>query len=67
MPAVVRMPLLLTVREVADALRVEDSTVYRWARTGAVDSVRFEGVVRIPASELERIAAGAREPEASPG
>ena len=60
------MPLLLTVREVADALRVEDSTVYRWARAGVVDSVRFEGVVRIPASELERIAAGASEPEETP-
>jgi excisionase family DNA binding protein len=50
------MPPLLTRAEVAEALRVEDSTVYRWAKVGVVESVRVGGIVRISASELERIA-----------
>jgi excisionase family DNA binding protein len=63
MPTVEKMPLLLTCREVADALRVEDSTVYRWPRTGVVDSVRIAGTVRIPASEFERITAPGSAPQ----
>jgi excisionase family DNA binding protein len=50
------MPALLTCREFAEALRVEDSTAYRWARSGVVASVRVGSTVRIPVAELERIA-----------
>ena len=42
-----------------EALRVEDSTAYRWARVGIVDSVRVGGTVRIPSSELARVAGSA--------
>jgi excisionase family DNA binding protein len=59
MPAETAMPVLLTCPEFAAALRVEDSTAYRWARDGVVSSVRVGGVVRIPAGELERIAGAA--------
>ena len=66
MPAVEKMPALLTCREFAEALRVEDSTAYRWARTGVVDSVRVGGTVRIPSSELTRLAGSALDPEENP-
>jgi excisionase family DNA binding protein len=46
---------LLTVAEVAAALRVQESTVYRWARAGRIESVRVEGVVRIPMRVLEAL------------
>ena len=59
MPATQKMPVLLTAAEFAHALRVEYSTVYRWARTGVVDSVRVGGTVRIPATELTRLAGSA--------
>ena len=57
MPTVTKMPALLTCPELASALRVEDSTVYRWARDGVIKSVRVGGIVRVPAAELERLAA----------
>ena len=61
------MPMLLTCREFAETLRVEDSTAYRWARTGVVDCVRVGGTVRIPATEHARIAGSAPEnPEQQP-
>ena len=59
MPATQKMPALLTCPEFAQALRVEDSTAYRWARVGIVDSVRVGGTVRIPSSELARVAGSA--------
>lgn len=54
---------LLTVAEVATALRTHVSTVYRWIRVGEMRAVRFGractcgstargGAIRIPASEL---------------
>ena len=43
-------------------MRVEDSTAYRWARDGLVRSVRVGGTVRIPVTELERIAASTHNP-----
>jgi excisionase family DNA binding protein len=50
------MPPLLTVREVATALRVQESTICRWARDGSIGALRVNGTVRIPADALERIA-----------
>lgn len=57
------MPDLLTCREFAGALRIEDSTAYRWARDGVVRSVRVGGIVRFPAAELQRIAGNAHQLE----
>jgi len=56
MPVTPTMPAYLTCPEFAAALRVEESTAYRWAREGVVRSVRVGGIVRIPVRELERIA-----------
>jgi excisionase family DNA binding protein len=54
------LPLLLTPREVASALRVDPSTVYRWIDRGTIGAVQFGGArhtVRIPAAELVRLSA----------
>jgi excisionase family DNA binding protein len=56
---------LLTVREVADKLRLDVSTVYRWINTGMIGAVQFGGrshSVRIPAREIVRLAASSEQP-----
>jgi excisionase family DNA binding protein len=55
MPEALYMPAMLTCGEVAEALNVETSTVYRWAREGVVPSVRIGGTVRIPPVALEAL------------
>ena len=56
MPQTPVLPALFTVNEVAAALRVEPSTIYRWAREGTVPSIRVAGTVRIPADAVEAFA-----------
>ena len=46
---------LLTVTEFAAPLRVKDSCVRRWIRERKVTVVKVGRLVRIPASEVERI------------
>lgn len=47
---------LLTTAEVAEALRVDSSTVRRWATAGAISSIRLpNGTIRIPKSEVDRM------------
>lgn len=57
-------PQLLTVREVAAALRVSIPTVYRWIAHDEMKAIRYGkarvngdtkrgGAIRIPASEVE--------------
>jgi excisionase family DNA binding protein len=55
MPQTPTMPAVLTVAEVAELLRCEPSTVYRWCREGTVESVRVAGIVRVPARALEAL------------
>lgn len=45
---------LLTVREVADAMRVSHMTVYRLIRSGQLRAVRVGRVFRIRESEIDR-------------
>jgi excisionase family DNA binding protein len=52
--------VLLTAKEVAAALRVDLSTVYRWVHTGTLNAVQFGPsgyTVRIPSAELARLSA----------
>ena len=46
---------LVTVREVAESLRVSRATVYRLVRAGALVAVRVSNSIRIPTEALERI------------
>ncbi len=41
-----QFPDLMTVREVARALRVDDETVHRWAREGKLPAIRLPGRVK---------------------
>jgi excisionase family DNA binding protein len=43
---------LLTVREVADRLRVSRATVYRLVQAGALPTLRISNSIRIPAGAL---------------
>jgi len=70
---------LLTVKEVAAALRVSTPTVYRWVSDGEMEAIRYGkplvagstkrgGAIRIPRAEVDaRLAstAAAVEPEAA--
>jgi excisionase family DNA binding protein len=52
---------LLTVKEVASRLRVDEETVRRWLRTGRMRGIRPGGAradYRIPDSELRRMLTG---------
>jgi excisionase family DNA binding protein len=64
-PPEIDRPELLTVAEVATVLRVDPSFVYRACSTGEIRCVRLTkmrgGAVRVPASELQRLCAGARD------
>lgn len=47
---------LLTVKEVANALRVADITIYKWLENGDLKGIKLAGKIwRIPATELNRI------------
>ena len=51
-PAPVQEASAYRVREVAADLKVDQSTVYRWIKTGALGSYRLQGSIRVPAAEL---------------
>ncbi len=51
--AVVGQPMLLTVREVADSMRVSTMTVYRLIRAGALPAIRVGKHFRIRVEDLE--------------
>lgn len=57
---------LLTIKEVADVLRLNPETVRRWVRAGKIRGILMgsdKGGYRISSSEVERIrTAGPREP-----
>lgn len=54
-----RAPLFLTVDQVAEALQVSVRTVWRLLASGRLRALRDGRVVRVPAGELDRLAAGA--------
>lgn len=53
MPTTAEQPDFLTVRELADYLRVSLRTAYQLVYDGAVPSVRVASVWRIPRAELD--------------
>lgn len=51
-----QLPELMTAREVAEALRVDITTVHRWTRDKKIGSVRLgPRIVRIPRADVERL------------
>ena len=53
---------LLTVREVASALRVKAVTVYKLCREGKLAHARFSNAIRVPEAAVARYLAGHRTP-----
>jgi excisionase family DNA binding protein len=51
-------PRLLTTGEAATALRVTSQTIRRRIDDGTIHAVRLGGIVRIPATELDRVIEG---------
>ena len=39
---------MLTVKEVADRLKVHPITVYRWIAKGKLKALRINGILRVP-------------------
>lgn len=61
------MSKLLTVREVALALRVDDTTIRRWIKNGAMEAVRLPGSglrqgYRIKRATLDRVTGSSAMP-----
>ena len=56
---------LLTINEFADALRLKASCIRRWLRESKVTSVHVGRLVRIPASEINRIVSQGTRPARS--
>jgi len=57
----------LTVRQVAARLQVTERTVHRWLAAGEIRQAPLPGrTLRIPASELVRLAGGHTEGEPKP-
>ncbi len=57
-PAVGAPPILLTLNEVAAALRIGRSSVYDLIGQGRLDTVHIGRSVRVPRAEIERMVAG---------
>lgn len=50
-----QLPELMTVAEVAKALRLTDETIHRWSREGRLEYVNVLGVKRFHRDYIERI------------
>lgn len=48
-----RLPLLLTIPQVAEVLQVADRTVYRMIRSGELQAVKVGGSWRVPRGVVE--------------
>jgi len=54
---------LLTVREVADLLRVSDESVYRLCRRGRLKATRIGGLWRVPRKSVDLLLQAGQVPE----
>ena len=55
MPAAVRQPEALRVREVAAALALSPTSVRRRVADGTIHAAKIGGAVRIPSGEVSRL------------
>jgi len=62
-----QLPELMTVAEVAEALRLTDETVHRWAREGRLPYVNVLGVKRFDRRVIEEIVTTPGQPQATAG
>ena len=52
-----QIPALMTVGEVAEALRMSDETVHRWCRQGRLEHTNINGVKRFHRAYIEGLIA----------
>lgn len=52
------VPLMLTVEETAQLLRISRNTAYKYAKSGRIKSITICKQIRIPKSELLEMIAG---------
>ncbi|UVT18542.1 MAG: helix-turn-helix domain-containing protein [Nitrospira sp.] len=45
--------MLLTIKELAEQLRIKSSTLYAWAAHGKIPCVRIHGLIRFRPEEIE--------------
>jgi len=50
----VRVSMLLTIKELAEQLRIKPSTLYAWASQSKIPCVRIHGLIRFRPEEIER-------------
>ena len=46
--------MLLTIKDLAEQLRIKSSTLYAWASQGKIPCVRIHGLIRFRPEEIER-------------
>ena len=46
--------MLLTIKELAEQLRIKPSTLYAWASQSKIPCVRIHGLIRFRSEEIER-------------
>ena len=50
--------MLLTIKELAEQLRIKPSTLYAWASQSKIPCVRIHGLIRFRSEEIERWLSG---------
>ena len=53
-PVSKRVAVLCTIKELAEALRINPSTLYAWAAQGRIPCVKIHGLVRFRRDDIER-------------
>jgi len=53
-PPPIRMPRLLTIKDLAEQLRIKRGTLYSWAAQGKIPSRKIHGLVRFVPLEIDR-------------
>jgi excisionase family DNA binding protein len=56
-----QLPELMTVAEVAEALRLTDETIHRWCREGRIEYVNVLGVKRFRRDYITSLVEGRSE------
>ena len=61
------LPLMLTVEEAAELLRIGRSSAYEAARTGQLPTVRIGRILRVPRPAIEEMLRATTPSRARPG
>ena len=62
----IRMSRLLTIKDLAEQLRIKSGTLYAWAAQGKIPSRKIHGLVRFVPLEIDRWLASFSPPQSTP-